>query len=142
VIVELSSPSTIDVDLGLKLRLYEKIFRTPEYFCYDPAGYELVGWRHHGDGYEVIEPNAQGWLWSKELGLWLGNWQGEFQRLTTMWLRFFTSEGELVRTLAESEVQRAVAEAQRAEKAEAEVARLRARLASLGADHDEAPTES
>lgn len=146
VIVELSSPSTIDVDLGSKKRLYEQTFRTAEYFCYDPASTELRGWRLQGRRYQEIAADEQGWLWSEEMGLWLGAWKGEFQRTFATWLRLFTPEGDLVPTLGEAEAQRAKAEAQRAkaeaqrakaeaqraEAAEAEVARLRARLAQLG----------
>ncbi len=139
VIVELSSPSTIDVDLKDKTRLYEKTFRTPEYFCYDPGSQQLWGWRLVGDSYVPIAADEEGTLWSEQLELWLGRWQGEFMRLNTTWLRLWTPDGDLVPTPAEAEAQRAEAEAQRAEAAEAEVARLRARLASLGvADGDQA----
>lgn len=123
VIIELSSSSTREVDLGTKKDLYEQVFRTPEYFCYDPDTGRLVGWRLMGGHYTELEPNARGWLWSDEMNLWLGTWQGEYLRTMTTWLRFYTPEGELVPTRAE-------AEAQRAEAAEAEVARLRALLAS------------
>jgi Uma2 family endonuclease len=52
-------------------------FRTPEYFWYDPIGDELLGWRLSGGTYQAIEPDATGRLWSQELELWLGRWQGE-----------------------------------------------------------------
>lgn len=35
VIVELMSPSTAAVDLGVKKDIYEQIFRTPDYFVFD-----------------------------------------------------------------------------------------------------------
>ncbi|MCP4404946.1 MAG: Uma2 family endonuclease, partial [bacterium] len=57
-----------------------------------------------------------------ELRLWVGMWQGEFQRIKGTWLRFYDSQDQLVLTEAE-------AEALRAEAAEAEVARLRVLLA-------------
>jgi Uma2 family endonuclease len=44
VIVELLSPSTAREDLTTKKDLYEQVFRTPEYYCYDPDGQELQGW--------------------------------------------------------------------------------------------------
>ncbi len=144
VIVELSSPSTLDVDLGTKKALYERTFRTPEYFCYDPDSAQLVGWRLETGRYVDLEPHEQGWLWSEELGVWLGTWQGEFQRVTATWLRFYTTDGDLVPTLAEAEAQRADTEAwrakleaRRAEAAEAEVSRLRAFLASHGISYRE-----
>lgn len=128
VIVELASRSTIDVDLHVKKPLYERTFRTPEYFCYDPLTTHLYGWKHNGRRYVAISPNEQGWLWSEEMELWLGVWEGTFQRLETQWLRFYTQEGQLVPTLVEAEAQRAQVEAQRANTAETENERLRALL--------------
>jgi len=160
VIVELSSPSTIDVDLEDKKRLYEKTFRTPEYFCYDPATQMLWGWRLVGDSYVPIRADQEGALWSEQLELWLGRWQGEYLRSDTTWLRIWTPDGDLVLTFAEAEAQRAEAEAQRADAeaqraeaeaqradaearradaGEAENARLRARLASLGITNSNEP---
>ena len=133
VIVELSSPSTIDVDLGTKKDLYERTFRTPEYFCFDPTAEELIGWRFTSGHYEPIDPNEQGWLWSEEMDLWLGVWQGEFQRTDTLWLRFYTPEGQPVPTLAEAEAQRAKAEAKRAE--------VEAQRAEVEAQHAEAEAQ-
>ncbi|WP_448563252.1 hypothetical protein [Trichothermofontia sp.] len=55
-------------------------------------------------------PTDQGWLWSEQLGLYLGVYQDQ--------LRFFTPAGVLVATPEESatqERQRAEAEQQRAE---------------------------
>jgi len=141
VIIELASSSTIDVDLKVKKHLYEKTFRTPEYFCYDPVSNTLWGWRLVGDSYVPMPADQEGALWSEQLELWLGRWQGEYLRLDTTWLRLWTPDGDLVLTLAEAEAQRAEAEAQRAEAeaeradaAEAEILRLRAQLASLTGD--------
>lgn len=125
VITELISPTTADVDRTTKKILYERTFRTPEYFCYDPATQKLEGWRldaHHR--YQPIEANEHGWLWSEQLGLWLGLWTGKYLEQNGTWLRFFTTEGVLVLTLQEIEKQRA-------DRAEAELARLRALLAKL-----------
>ena len=134
VIVELLSPSTARIDKTLKKELYEETFRTPDYFCYDPGQQELLGWRLRGHRYEPLTPDERGWLWSEELQLWLGTWEGEVSREWDVWLRFYDSEGRLVLLPAEAEHQRAEAERQRAEAAEAELARLRARLAALQAD--------
>lgn len=135
VIIELASRSTIHIDLSTKKELYASTFRTPEYFCYDPNSLRLYGWELQKDEYVALEPNEHGWLWSQELNVWVGTWQGEFQRIVTTWLRFYTLEGQLIFTpgeaaiqRAEAEAQRAEAEAQRAEAAEKEIARLRALL--------------
>ena len=149
-IIELASPSTIETDLGEKKALYEKSFRTPEYFVYNPADESLLGWQWTPAGYIPLEGDEKGWLWSRELDLWLGTWRGEYQRTEATWLRFFTPEGKLVPTPAEAEAQRAKAEAQRAKAeaqrakaAEAEVARLRKLLAERGlpAESDSADPE-
>jgi Uma2 family endonuclease len=36
VIVELLSPSTANADKGIKKDIYERVFRTPDYFIFDP----------------------------------------------------------------------------------------------------------
>jgi len=140
VIVELASPSTIDNDLGFKKNLYEQTFRTQEYFCYDPVREKLFGWELIRSRYEEIQPDSRGRLQSRELGVRLGTWRGEYLRVRDLWLRFYIDEEQLVLTAAEAEAQRAEAEAQRAEaadqrarSAEAEVARLQALLAEQNA---------
>ena len=139
VIVELLSPSTAHEDLTTKKELYESIFRTPEYFCYDPDAHLLRGWRLVNSEYEEVKPNEQGWLWSQQLGLWLGLWNGRYLEEEETWLRFYTKNGELVPTFgefeqkrAEQERQRTEQERQRAERAEAELAHLLERLQKQG----------
>jgi Uma2 family endonuclease len=65
VIVELLSSSTKAVDRGAKKYLYERTFRTPDYFIFDPfAPTSLEGWRLElGRGYQPLTSNEQGWLW-------------------------------------------------------------------------------
>jgi Uma2 family endonuclease len=87
-IVEILSDSTADVDRGLKKQLYQDVFRTPDYFWFDPESLEFQGF-HLVDGtYQPLAPNPQGHLWSQQLGLFLGIYQQK--------LRFFTPEGKLV----------------------------------------------
>jgi Uma2 family endonuclease len=130
-IVELLSPSTARVDRTTKKDLYERVFRTPEYFLYDPETEQLEGLQLLDGSYQPLKPDAHGRLWSRELGAWLGLWQGRRTRVEATWLRLYDQDGRLVPTLDEAEHQRAERERQRAEAAEAEVARLRARLAEL-----------
>ena len=130
-IIELLSTSTAQKDKTVKKALYEQTFRTPEYYCYDPERQELMGWRLVRGSYEPIEVDARGWLWSEQLGLWLGRWEGEYQEKRAFWLRFYDAAGNLVPLRAEAEARRAEAEARRAEAAEAELAQLRVRLAEL-----------
>ncbi|MCA6589308.1 MAG: Uma2 family endonuclease [Pseudanabaena sp.] len=157
IIIELMSPSTANVDLGLKKQLYDRVFKTQDYFVYNPFDpNSLQGW-HRNSTYEAIAPDERGWLWCESLGLWLGTWQGTIDRETLTWLRFYDQSGALVllpeeaaQQRAETEAQRAEAEAQRAEieaqRAETEAQRaeterlraerLAARLRELGEDPD------
>ncbi|MCS7066186.1 MAG: Uma2 family endonuclease, partial [Fimbriimonadales bacterium] len=98
VIVELLSPMTAERDTTRYKELYERIFRTAEYFWYDVDTRELKGFRLRGGRYEPIEPNERGWLWSSQLDAWLGIWEGEYRGRHYPWLRLYTPEGELVPT--------------------------------------------
>lgn len=145
VIIELMSPSTTKIDLTEKKDLYRDVFKTGEYFCYDPSAQKLVGWRRLVAGtYEPIQPDATGRLESKELGLFLGTWPGSFVRRQSTWLRFFTPDGQMAPTFAEAAAQQAEQaqqqakraqqqteeERRRAEAALAELAKLKAQLQS------------
>jgi Uma2 family endonuclease len=117
-IIELLSPTTAEEDRTTKRALYERTFRTAEYFCYDPQTEQLEGWRPGSRRrYRAIPANERGWMEAEELGLWLGTWRGQYQGYEAVWLRFYDSEGRLVPT--------------RAEAAEAELARTKERLAEL-----------
>ncbi len=132
VIVELTSPSTAREDHTTKKDIYERTFRTPDYFCYDPATRRLEGWRLNGSRYQALTPDERGWLWSAELQLWLGTWEGKYLGQPGVWLRFYDPDGQLVPTEAEAAQERAEAERRRADAAEAELARLKAMLADKG----------
>lgn len=93
-IVEILSPTTANVDKTLKKEIYQNTFHTPEYCWFDPQTLEFQGFRLEGGEYQSIEPNAQGHLWSEQLGLYLG--------LHEEFVRFFTLSGELVPTPEES----------------------------------------
>ena len=71
VIVEILSPTTAETDKGLKKEIYQDIFRTPDYFWFDPETLEFQGFQLMAGQYQVIEPNEKGWLWSQQLGLYL-----------------------------------------------------------------------
>ncbi|MDJ1184079.1 Uma2 family endonuclease [Roseofilum casamattae] len=121
VIVELMSASTASVDLNEKKRLYEKTFRTQDYFVYDPFNSKsLQGWYLGEKGrYRKIRADKRGWLWCETLGLWLGTWNGELTKENAPWLRFYDAEGNLVllpEEVAVLEAERAEQEAERAEQ--------------------------
>jgi Uma2 family endonuclease len=131
IIVELLSPSTKATDKGLKKQIYQDIFRTPEYFWFDPDNLEFVGFHLVDGNYQPIEPNPQDWLWSQQLDLYLGVQDNQ--------LRYFTAQGHLVPTpqeLAEQEKQRADEERQRAEQEKQRAERLASKLRELNIDPD------
>ncbi|MBH8566188.1 Uma2 family endonuclease [Nostoc sp. CENA67] len=124
VIVEIISQSTANTDRGLKKQIYQDIFRTPDYFWFDPYTLEFAGY-HLVDGeYQPLQASGQGHLWSHQLGLYLGIHEGL--------LRFFTPGGELVPTPEETAEQAEQRAQQEAEKAE----RLAAKLRELNIDPD------
>ncbi|AFY46432.1 hypothetical protein Nos7524_0521 [Nostoc sp. PCC 7524] len=113
VIIELLSDSTSATDKGLKKQIYQDIFRTPEYFWFDPNNLEFAGFVLLAGKYEPIAPNPQGRLWSQQLELYLGVEQQS--------LRFYTADGELVPTpdeVARQQIQRVEEVKQRAEEAQ------------------------
>ena len=133
VLMELLSPTTALADRTTKKTIYEQTFRTPEYFIYDPATRILEGWRLNGTlAYVAINPNDKGWLWSEQLGLWLGLWEGEHMGLKNTWPRFYDPDGQLVLLRRESEEQRAEQQRRRTDAASAELAILKAFLAEKG----------
>lgn len=88
VIIELLSDSTAAIDKGLKKQIYQDTFRTPDYFWFHPDTMEFQGF-HLLDGiYQALEPTSEGWLWSQQLGLYLG--------IDDRKLRFFTPAKQLV----------------------------------------------
>jgi Uma2 family endonuclease len=137
-IIELLSPKTAKEDRTTKKELYERTFKTHEYFCYDPLDERLEGWRLRDRlSYQPIDLDERGWMWVEGLGLWLGPWQGTYQGYEAVWLRFYDPSGQLVPLHGEAAAQRADTAEQRAETAEAELAQLKARLAELEAKQKE-----
>jgi Uma2 family endonuclease len=120
VIIELLSESTAAVDRGAKKTLYEQVFKTRDYFIFDPfEPRSLEGWTLDlQQGYQPLSANPQGWLWSESLGLWVGAWQGEIERDTASWLRFYDLQGNLVLLPEETERHRAEQAEQQLEQAE------------------------
>jgi Uma2 family endonuclease len=113
VIVEILSDSTEQVDRGLKKQLYQDVFHTHEYFWFHPYTLEFAGWRLDGKQYQPIVPTTEGWLWSKELQLYLG--------LHHEQLRYFDADRALVPTPEEA-----------ANQAEATIATMRQKMLDLG----------
>jgi Uma2 family endonuclease len=129
VIIELLSPKTKKKDRTVKKDLYARVFRTAEYFMHDPDTLKLEGFRLAGQFYQPIEPDAHGRLWSEQLQVSFGLWHGRLlDNRERDWLRLFRPDGSVVPAPEEL----VEAERQRAEAAEAELARLRALLDERG----------
>jgi len=145
VIVELMSSSTAKIDRTVKKDLYERTFRTPDYFVFSPFNPKsLQGWHlDSNQKYQSLQFNANGWLWCESLGFWLGTWEGVVDRDHAIWLRFFDRDGNLVllpEEAAQFHAEQAQIQAEQAQiQAEQEhqrAERLAARLRLLGEDPD------
>ena len=149
-VIEVTSKKTRRTDEVEKFLLYEQVLQVPEYILFDPrpfvrARIRLRGFRLNVAGnYEAIPLDANGLICSEQLDLYLEE-QGRNLRV------FDAKTGEYLRTPAEAEAQRKVAELRaneearratqeararqqekkRADDAEAEVALLRAELEIL-----------
>ena len=134
VIVELLSPSTAEVDIGSKKDIYERVFRTPDYFVFNPFDpNSLQGW--HLDAsmrYQPLVPDSRGWLCCQTLGFWLGTWEGTIDREPAVWLRFYDQEGNLVLLPEEAAQQRAEQAQQQAEQERQRAEHLSAQLRKMG----------
>ena len=123
VIVEILSSATADTDRGLKKQIYQDIWRTPNYFWFDPDTLEFKGFELLGGRYQELAPNEAGWLWSPQLELYLGVYNSK--------LRLFTPQGELIPTpeeAAQQERQRAEQERLQREQAQQQVVEMEALL--------------
>jgi Uma2 family endonuclease len=114
-IIEILSSTTASTDRGLKKQIFQDIFRTPDYFWFDPDTLEFQGFHLLDGQYQVLEPNAEGHLWSQQLELYLGVYDSK--------LRFFTQQGQMVLSPTETALQ----QQQRADQ-------LAERLKELGVD--------
>jgi Uma2 family endonuclease len=140
VIVEILSPKTAKIDRTLKKDLYQNLFKTPEYFWFNPApkSLEFKGFRLQDGSYQEIAPNPHGWLWSAELDLYLSVCNGM--------VRYFTADGVMIPNFEEETARQAeaIAAIQRRlelEQRNADYERQRAnqladRLRALGIDPD------
>ena len=143
VIIELLSPSTATVDRTTKKQLYQSIWRVPEYFWFDPATIEFQGFQIVQGLYQPIVSTPEGWLWSQELGFYLG--------IENRRLRLFSANGSIVPFPEEAQAQRADRAEQRASQAERRAGQaelqlqnertrseiLRAKLLELGIDPEQ-----
>ena len=132
VIVELMSESTAEADTGTKKDIYERNFRTPDYFVFDPFDpNSFQGWHLDANQrYQPLVPNEQGWLWCQTLGFWLGTWDGTIDREPAVWLRFYDETGNLVLLPEEAAQQQAQVAQQQLATVEQQLATSQQQLAA------------
>ncbi|PSO51259.1 MAG: hypothetical protein BRC33_00750 [Cyanobacteria bacterium SW_9_44_58] len=125
VIVELLSESTANDDKTKKKQIYQDQMRVPEYFWYDPFNSEdLAGFRLHGRIYQPISWEDKGYF-CEGLQLYLTRWEGNYEGVTTTWLRWADFEGNVLPTRGEM-----------AQQAQAEKEKLATKLREMGVDPD------
>jgi Uma2 family endonuclease len=138
VIFEFLSPSTAHKDRTEKRDLYSQVFRTAEYFMYEPESRRLEGLSlvRRSSSFRPILPDADGRLWSEQLGAFVGLWHGAVKGRQNDWVRLFRPDGSLIPTEAEAAQQRAETADQHAEaeRLHAEAERLRAAAADQRAE--------
>ncbi|BDA67065.1 protein of unknown function DUF820 [Rivularia sp. IAM M-261] len=132
VVVELLSPTTEKEDLGKTLRetnqpptkweVYEKILRVPYYIIFDRYTNHLRVFQNLAGRYqELTITNSRIWLPELELGI--GLWQGTYQGVPRLCLRWYDATGNWIPTPVELE--------------RAKTERLAARLRELGINLEE-----
>ncbi|MEH2437989.1 MAG: Uma2 family endonuclease [Nostoc sp.] len=132
VVVELLSPGTEKEDLGQTLReisqpptkweVYERILRVPYYIVFDRYTDKLQAFQLVADRYSELDLSTPR-VWMPGLELGLGLWQGSYQRIERLWLRWYDASGNWLFTPLERESQRAN--------------KLAAQLRELGVNPDE-----
>lgn len=85
-----------------KWQVYEQILRVPYYVVFNRRtnqlrGFQLVGGRYQEQQLDTDAPR----MWIPELELGLGLWQGEFDAINRLWLRWYDNQGNWMLTDAE-----------------------------------------
>lgn len=132
VAVELLSPGTEKEDLGQTLReinqpptkweVYERILRVPYYIVFDRYTDKLQAFQLVADRYSELNLSTPK-VWMPGLQMGLGLWQGSYQGIERLWLRWYDATGNWIPTPVEQKSQR--------------VEQLAARLRELGIDPNE-----
>lgn len=125
-----------------KWQVYEQILGIPYYVLFDRRTDHLQIFTLEQGVYQPValtEPR----YWMEEIGLGLGLWEGSFQGVTRLWLRWFDEAGQWLPTEAERQQQRAEMAEQALTQTQQELdeerqraERLAAQLRALGIDPD------
>ena len=144
VVIELLSDSTANYDKTDKKEVYQNQMRVPEYFWYHPFHPEdFAGFRLNGRSYQPLNLEENGYF-CESLQLYLTRWEGNYEGVTTTWVRWADLDGNLLPTRgeiaqqAQAQAQQAQAQAQQAQaqaqQAQAENIKLANKLRELGID--------
>ncbi len=124
IVIELLSEGTASIDKGEKKTIYQNQLKVGEYYWFDPFNSEdFVGWALEQGVYRKKALDVKNRLICQQLELALVRWEGVFNRVKAVWLRWATLDDELLPTPFEYERQRAE--------------RLAAKLRALGINPDE-----
>lgn len=127
VVVEWLSPRTIEADQGRdqhggdipsQWEVHESLLRVPYYVLFDRLAASFRLFRLEGASYQ---PLSQPTLWIPTLEIGLGLWQGSFEGVERLWLRWFDETGWI--PTPEEEVN------EQAKQAEQQAARLSEQVA-------------
>ncbi|MEM1392089.1 MAG: Uma2 family endonuclease [Cyanobacteria bacterium P01_H01_bin.150] len=146
VVVELLSPGTEKEDLGQTLRevnqpptkweVYERILRIPYYIIFDRYTDNLQVFQNIAGRYQELNlTESRVWLPSLELGI--GLWQGTYQDIDRLWLRWYDGQGNFIPTPTEQVEQQRSSTQQQLEQERAKAQRLAAKLRELGVNPEE-----
>ena len=135
IVVELLSPGTENEDLGktlitgnqggqppTKWTVYEQILQIPYYLTFDRYTSQVQAYQLTERGYQPWEAQNQGW-WVEEVQMSLGLWEGQYDGIDRLWLRWRDRKQNWILTPEE-----------RAEKEKQRADRLAARMRELGID--------
>ena len=109
-----------------KWEVYEQILRIPYYVVFSRYINQLRAFKQEGARYQELELQEP-LVWMPELELGLGLWQGEYQGIERLWLRWYDAQDNWILTQTEQE-------RQRAEQAESRLESLMQRLRESGID--------
>jgi Uma2 family endonuclease len=119
-----------------KWKVYEQILRIPYYVVFSRYTNQLRAFKQEGAHYQELELHEPR-VWMPELELGLGLWQGDYQGIERLWLRWYDAQGNWILTQTEQERQRAEQAESRAQEAETRLESLMQRLRESGIDPDE-----
>jgi len=131
VVIEITSPSTEDVDRGKKKDIYARLLKVAFYAVYDPFSAQLEAWTLDTTRrvYVPLAPDERGLVPCAPLGLSLGVVRSNWAEINAPWLRWHDANG-----VVEHPHERATREAERAAR-EAENAAREAENAAREAEN-------